>query len=56
MVNQTRSLNMATAAGCLLPLGGQHLGEVDDTLRVSPLVIVPGDNLNHICVGGGDFE
>ena len=32
----------------LFPLGGNHLGEIDDTLRVTPLVVVPGDDLDHV--------
>jgi len=31
-----------------LTLGSRELGEVHDTLRVSPLVVVPGNNLHHV--------
>lgn len=32
----------------LLPLGSHELTEVDDPLGIAPLVIVPGNNLDHV--------
>ena len=49
----------------LLPLVSDDLSEVNDTLGVSPLVVVPGNNLNHVVThdhgeggvnGGGDVS
>jgi hypothetical protein len=46
-----------------LPLVGADVSEVDDPLRVAPLVVVPGDDLDHVVAhdhgeggvdGGGD--
>lgn len=38
----------AAASTFSLPLVGDDVGEVDDPLRVSPLVVVPGDDLHHV--------